>query len=127
MSEPTRIVGDKAQRSALADNAVLKGIIVKVTATGVDQTAGIAEMSLGVAAEDIAQGEYGNVQIRDVGLVLSGASFARGAELSSDANGKAIAAATGARIIGIALRAATGADKLVEVELTGPGGGNIEP
>jgi hypothetical protein len=48
--------------------------------------------------------------------VHSGAAFALGAELASDANGKFITALSTNKVIGIALSAAAGADEYVEIE-----------
>jgi hypothetical protein len=49
-------------------------------------------------------------------MVLSGAAFAIGAELSSNAAGKFITALSGNKVIGLALSAAAGADEYVEIE-----------
>jgi hypothetical protein len=48
--------------------------------------------------------------------VHSGAAFALGAELASDANGKFITALSTNKVVAIALSAAAGADEYVEVE-----------
>jgi hypothetical protein len=49
-------------------------------------------------------------------MVHSGAAFALGAELASNAAGKIITAVSTNKVIGIALSAAAGADEYVEIE-----------
>lgn len=49
-------------------------------------------------------------------MVQAGATFAIGAELASDANGKFVTALTGNKVIGLALSAAAAADEYVEIE-----------
>ena len=49
-------------------------------------------------------------------LAHSGAAVAKGAEVASDANGKIITAVAGNKVIGIALEAASAADRYFEIE-----------
>jgi len=127
MAEPTRIIGDKAQRSAFVPaggtTIAAKRIVIR-SGSGVNQIAaastaaqaywGITTAALTVTA---SQAAHGNVQIRDKGIVTSGAAIAIGDRLTSDASGKAIPAAAGNAFVGIAMTAATGVDLDVEVEI----------
>lgn len=72
--------------------------------------------ALGVLAENVLVDEQAPVAVSGIAVVLSGAAVAVGAEVSSNAAGKAITKVAGA-INGYALDAATGADQGVRVLL----------
>lgn len=57
------------------------------------------------------------VQIKDIGRWKAGAAIAVGAELATDASGKAVTAVTGNFIFAIALEAATAADQIILVQI----------
>jgi hypothetical protein len=110
--------------------AIAKGTIVKLKTSSPAQpgeiVAGAAatDTFYGVAANAIPNGEWGDVQVRGVALVLVGAAGLAAGQLqiTSDGSGKAVAAASGNTLLGQGLY--TGAlvqDDLAEVELT-PGG-----
>lgn len=96
-----------------------RGKIVKYDASGnvVLATAGAVAIGItimedganditGAESGKVASGEDVTVQIKDIGLVKAGGTIAKGAELASDANGCAVAAADGDFVIGTARTAA---------------------
>lgn len=85
-----------------------------VTPTGAQ--AGAGANTLGVSRTAAAIGERFTADVIGTTVVQSGAAFAAGATLQSDANGKAITWASGARVA-VALEAATAADQFIEVLL----------
>ena len=87
----------------------------------------VADAVRGVVVADIPAGGWGDVQVRDVALVLIGTGGAtRGDKLTHDtaAFGQAVTAAPAAgtnnALIGLLLRTAT-ANQLAPVDLAGPG------
>lgn len=56
----------------------------------------------GVEAGKVVVGDDLTIQIKDIGLVKAGGAIKKGAEVASDANGKAVEAAEGNYVIGIA-------------------------
>lgn len=86
-------------------------------------TAGANAIGLITAdAEDaVAVGDDLTVQIKDVGAWITGAAVAAGDELTSDANGKAVTAASGNFITAIALEEATAADQRISVQIVKAG------
>lgn len=96
-----------------AGGAVLKRRIVKFGADDktVVQAAAVGDLSIGVSTDiDTVTGEPTDVIMEGIALVQAGAAVTRGNEVTSDANGKGVAAAPAAgtnnRIIGIALASA---------------------
>ena len=78
------------------------------------------EAALGVLtmqSGECRQGDDACVQIKDVGLCLSGAAIAKGAQLSVDAEGRVVAATAGAFILGVALAASQAAGELIPVQI----------
>jgi len=71
--------------------------------------------------EIVEQGADVDIQIKDIGKWAAGAEIEAGVELATDANGKAVAAATGDFIVGIALSSATKAGTWVKVQITKSG------
>lgn len=61
------------------------------------------------------------VQIKDIGIWLSGGAITAGAELTSDADGKAVAATSGSFITAVALSEATKAGQRVSVQIVKAG------
>jgi hypothetical protein len=106
-------------------STIVKGKIVKLHSAGVPGTirvgAAATDPLYGVAMADIPNGEYGDVQIGGVAIVLGGGVVAQGAQVTSDADGDGVAAASGNSTIGTALTAGANTEYF-EVELTGPGG-----
>ena len=64
-----------------------------------------------------AKGDTITVQIKDIALIVAGGEIAAGAAVTTDANGKAKAATAGNFIIGYAMKAATGAGKVIPVQI----------
>ncbi|BDX35547.1 Burkholderia phage BcepMu gp35-like protein [Thermus phage MN1] len=106
---------------------ILKGTFVKLDTDGRVVPAGLGERAIGVALEDYnptggsAPYVWPNrtgVAVRLIGtaLVEAGAALTPGAQVASDANGKAKPAATGEAVLGVALRGAA-AGEFVEVLL----------
>ena len=70
---------------------------------------------------DIGAGETVTVQIKECGLWKVGEAVAVGAELTTDADGKAVTAASGNFITAIALEAASAADEIIKVQIAKAG------
>ncbi|MCD8195896.1 MAG: DUF2190 family protein [Lachnospiraceae bacterium] len=104
---------DPAFRAAAFDD---DGNIVLVS------TAGANALGLFIAEmPDVAAGDDVTVQIKESGLWATGEAVAAGAELACDADGKAVTAASGNFIVGIALEAAAAADEIIKVQITKSG------
>jgi hypothetical protein len=70
------------------------------------------------------------VAIKDIVLWKTGDAIAKGAELATANNGKAVTATSGAFIVGFALDAASAADQVIRVQITKAGyksGGSVSP
>lgn len=65
-----------------------------------------------------AAGDDITVQIKDIGLMAASGTIAAGAEVMTDANGKAKTATAGKFIIGYALKAATTAGEVIPVQIS---------
>lgn len=78
--------------------------------------AGAGANTLGVSRTAAVIGERVTNDVIGTAVVQTGAAVAAGATLQSDANGKAITWASGARVA-VALEAATAADQFIEVLL----------
>lgn len=74
-------------------------------------------LALPDAAESLAVWDGFTLQIKDIGLALAGGAFAKGAELTVDAQGRLVAAATGNFIFAVALQKSSGAGAVVEVQI----------
>lgn len=121
-------IGDQVNASAtIAERAGGKlesgaGCAVKYDASGnvvLCSTAGEAALGVLVAQtpDEVAQGGVVTVQIKDVGLWRSGGAFAKGALLATDAQGRAVTAASGGFMLGMALESSGAAGQLVRVQL----------
>ena len=90
-----------------------------VTAGGA--VCGAGALALGIVTPDcdsaVASGDDLTVQIKDIGTWIAGAAVSAGAELASDANGKAVTATSGDFILAIALKAATAAGQRIPVQI----------
>lgn len=80
----------------------------------------IADVVYGVAAEDIPNLSFGLVYIRGRCQVLAHAALTVGGIVTAHTNGRAVNAATGGRIVGVALEVGSSGE-LTEIELLGPG------
>ena len=83
--------------------------------------ANVLGIAIGETDEAVAVGDDVDVQIKDIGKWTAGAEIAVGAELATDAAGKAVTATGGAFIVGVALTAASAAGSLVQVQITKSG------
>lgn len=83
-----------------------------------DNVIGISIME---TEEAIAAGEDVDIQIKDIGRWVAAEAVAVGDELATDATGKAVKAASGDFIVGVALSAATAAGTFVTVQITKSG------
>jgi hypothetical protein len=128
MAEPRTFVGEHDIRSVYngTGGTLSKGTIVKYNSSGrtdeIVAAAADTDAYLGVLTEDIATLSMGNCQVRGGTLVLAGAAVAKQARVMFGTGAKGITATAGKAVLGIARTAASGADVLFEVELTGPGG-----
>jgi len=80
--------------------------------------------------DTVAAGDDVTVQIKDIGLWVTGAAVLAGAEVASNAGGQAITAAANAFIVGIALETATAAGQVIKVQIVKAGyknGGAVAP
>lgn len=94
-------------------------------------TAGENSLGLIIPGQDgIKAGEDVNIQIKDIGLWKTGAAVSAGAELTTNASGKAITATAGAFILAIALEDAAAENTVIKVQVTKSGyksGGAVAP
>ncbi len=97
-----------------ADLSAKQNLFMAVASDGKIDPAGDGVVTCGVlqnapAAVDLAA----ECKISGLSNVISGAAFTAGDAIGSDANGKAITAASGDRIQGVALATASGADETI--------------
>lgn len=114
-------INDSATINAKASANIADGsfLAAQLGTTGI-AIAGAGANAIGLLPAEtgaVAAGDSVTVQIKDIGRWKAGAAFAVGAELSSDANGKAITAVTGKFITAIALEPATAVDQVVKVQI----------
>lgn len=132
MPEPTRVVPVEGIRAVKNESggALVEGLIVKITSEGDPNVVNIAtagtDTLFGVLEQDVADDGIGDCQVRGKAIVTSGAAVTIGAQITADAAGKGIVTvAAGDSVLGVAVTSTSGADLDFEVELIGPGGGNI--
>lgn len=92
---------------AAADLSAKTHYLVKVTAADTVNLAGAGELAIGSIGNAPAAGEPVEIMVGIIVPVVAGAAVSAGAEVASDANGKAVTAIAGDRAFGIALTAAT--------------------
>ena len=99
----------------------VRGKAVKFAEDGTIALCGAGEIALGVGImtndKSTAAGEDVHIQIKDIGLVKTGAAITKGAALTTDVNGCFIPAATG-YVSAIALEAAADAGVYIKARLT---------
>lgn len=78
---------------------------------------GIAIPTTGNAEGKVATGDIVDIQIKDIGMAMAGAAVEAGKPLTTDANGKLVAAASGNFIIGYALTAAAADGDIISVQV----------
>lgn len=97
------------------------GDVVRATA-GTDKPVGIALVEAGyndisgVDAGKVAVGDNVDILVKDMGVVLAGAAIKKGDEVAAGEGGKAVVAAEGNYVLGIALDNAE-ADEYVTVQI----------
>lgn len=119
---PTPTIVEKAG-AEIADvrNRIVKfdasGNVVLATA-GTDLPVGIAIIEAGyndisgVTSGKVTAGDPVDILVKDMGVVLAGATIKKGAEVAAGADGKAATAAAGNYVLGIALDNAVAGDFL---------------
>lgn len=127
-SSPT-IVG--AAKAAITNGAFRA---VKFSSGEIAMCGVAGEASMGILMPEtpasVAAGDDVSLQIKDIGLWMTGDAVAAGAELTTDANGKAITATSGAYILAQALEAAAAAGRVIRVQIIKAGykgGGSVSP
>lgn len=125
MPERRTIVGEKDIRGCRNESGspILAKTFVKIDTTGTAQPpvvtqAGNGEGIYGVAMQDIADGERGDVQVRGLAVVIAGEAIGDGVRVSSDAAGTASVFDT--KAVGTSVTASTAGAQDIEVELEGP-------
>ncbi len=108
--------GAKVEDARAKAFAIKDGVAVLPTAGA--NVMGISEME---TEETVAAGEDIFIQIKEIGKWEAAEAIAVGDELATDATGKAVKAAAGQFIVGVALTAATAAGSLVQVQITKSG------
>ena len=83
--------------------------------------ASVIGIAIGETDDAVAAGADVNIQIKDIGKWIASGAIAVGAELATDANGKAAAATSGDFILGYALTAASAAGDIIQVQITKSG------
>lgn len=103
-----------------ADLSTKQDCLVKLDANGELELATNGSRGFPLV-DDPAEGKYGTIQIYGIARVVAGDAVTMGAELTSDANGKAVEAGAEDEICGVAFSAATGAGQLINMWIS-PGG-----
>ena len=125
INQSVTIVAEAAAEIADVRNRIMKfdenGKVVLATA-GTDIPVGIALIEAGLndisgkQSGMVAAGDDVDIQMKDIGVVLTGAAIKKGQEVTSGANGLAAAAAAGNYVLGFALANAE-ADQYLPVQI----------
>lgn len=105
---------------ASADIAVGEFLAAKFSSGKIAVCGTAGENALGLiipGQEDIKANEDVNVQIKDIGLWKTGDAVEAGAELTTDADGKAVTATEGAFILAIALESAAAEGAVIKAQV----------
>lgn len=105
-------VGEKLEEARGIALAVSNGKAVKPAAG-----AHVIGLSVIETDEIVEAGSDVDIQIKDIGKWVAGEALTVGAELATDADGKAVAAKAGDFIIGVALSSAEKAGTWVKVQI----------
>ena len=114
INDSPTIVGKAA--AAITGGAFLAA---KLTTSGI-AVAGAGEAAVGIfipETESPAAGEDVTLQVKDIGLAMTGAAVDAGDLLASDANGKLIKATSGKFILAVALETATATNQVISVQI----------
>lgn len=96
---------------------------VVLATTGTDIPVGIALIEAGyndisgIEAGKVAVGDNVDILVKDMGVVLAGATIKKGQEITAGAGGKAAVAATGNYVLGVALDNAA-AGEYLNIQIT---------
>lgn len=110
-----------------AANAAIEGgefLAAKFASGNIARCSTAGEHALGIiipGQDAIASGDDVTVQVKDIGRWKVGAAVAAGAELATDADGKAVTVTSGAFILAIALEEATAANQIIQVQIVKAG------
>ena len=131
MTEPTRTNPDMRRAYNGTGGTLAKGTIVirKTTGTANEIIAATAatDAYMGVCENDIADGEYGDVQVGGIAICLAGSSgVTRQDRVMWEAGADCIPCTTGNAILGVALTTAASGE-FFECELVSGGGGPAMP
>lgn len=111
-------------RPAKANIDGAQGIALALSKDGVAvpaKGANVIGLSLFTNDDVIKAGEDVDIQVKDIGKWIAAAAIAEGAELATDATGKAVVASAGDFIVAIALSEATAAGDVIDVQLVKAG------
>lgn len=102
--------------------ADVRGKAVKYNTAGdvvLCSVAGEAAIGIGIMTNDenIAAGADVDIQIKDIGMVMTGGEVKKGDELTVDANGKLVKASAGQHICAVAMDAATAAGSYIKAQI----------
>ncbi len=104
--------GERLENARGIALAISGGKVVKPTAG-----THVIGLSLIETEETVEKGREVDIQIKDIGKWVAGEEIVIGAELATDANGKAVAAKEGDFIVGVALSSAEKAGTWVKVQI----------
>lgn len=104
--------GERLENARGIALAIREGMVVKPTAG-----THVIGLSLIETEETVEKGREVDIQIKDIGKWVAGEEIAIGAELATDANGKAVVAKAGDFIVGVALSSAEKAGTWVKVQI----------
>ena len=121
MSQPEISLGRFVANAAFTDTPFR---FVKLSSGKLVKT-GAGETAIGVIQDEPVANEAGNVMVSGVSKVLCGGSITQGAKVKSDANGKAVAIATGERSNGWALEAGSDGE-YIDIYVQPEGGSGVE-
>lgn len=129
MGNPRVTVPSELIRSGknTSGSAIAKGTFVKYKATPtvpqeITPTTAVGDALLGVTMYDVADGDWVDVQIGGIAVVVASAAIAVGARVTTTATGTSVTAASTNQVYGIAVTVGAAAT-LHEVELSSPTGG----
>lgn len=97
-----------------------RGIALAISGgKAVKPAAGAHVIGLSIIETDeiVEEGRGVDIQVKDIGKWVAGGAIAVGAELATDADGKAVAAESGDFIVGIALSSAEKAGTWIKVQI----------
>lgn len=119
------IINPSATITAKASAKIENGAFLAATLTkdGV-AVSKASETPIGIfiaETETVEVGEDVTVQVKDMGMGMTGAAVDAGDLLAADANGKLIKATGGAFAVAVALETATAADQVISIQISKPG------